>query len=123
MFFGISNNFFEPLRTIGLGVILLFVGIYTYIAVKKSIGRNKKFYNKSIRLDVVINFLQHIKIIKVEADLMPIIKTIENLYSDPRLFDVDDYETLWMDDVVKSIGKINGDIIKQKLISSNTATI
>lgn len=59
----------------------------------------------------MVNFLQYLKISQIEVDLSPLITKIEQRYRDNRILMIDNYDEIWMKEMIDSLDIINNKII------------
>lgn len=110
----ISNIFSNYNTIVGLFYLLILLSLLTYVLYiepKKSNRINKKYIKKSIGYETVINFLQYLKISQIEVDLSPLINKIEQRYRDNRILMMDNYDEIWMKEMINSLDIINHEII------------
>lgn len=110
----ISNMFISYNAIVGLLYLLILISLLTYVLYvepKKSNLFNKKYIKKSIGYETVINFLQYLKISQIEVDLSPLINKIEQRYRDNRILMIDNYDEIWIKEMINSLDIINNKII------------
>lgn len=105
------SNYNAIAGSLYLLILLCLLAYVFYIEPKKSNLINKKYIKKTIAYDTVVNFLQYLKISQIEVDLSPLITKIEQRYRDNRILMIDNYDEIWMKEMIDSLDIINNKII------------
>ena len=96
-------------------LILLLAFLFTDNYYSKK--RTKKLIDRSVRFNVIINFLQSLKILPYQVDLLPLINVIKRNYhvvTWVKLFNESKYiSDIWYDEIIDCLNNINNEIIEK----------
>jgi len=91
-------------------LIIIIVNLFWYIHYSRN--EYKDYIKKSISYDVIINFLQSLKICEEKVDLTPLISKIKQLHRDELILTIKNYDEIWINGVIHSLDEINNEIIQ-----------
>jgi len=98
--------------------MLILLTVYLYIDNIYSKRRTNELIHRSVRFDLILNFLQSLKILPYQVDLLPLINVIKRNYHVTtwiRLLDEDKYQSdIWYDEIIDCLTNINDEIIEKE---------
>lgn len=122
LFIAIISNFLDIKKISEYCIIIIILAMVGLIAVilYDNLHHNrttKKIIDRSVKYNVIINFLQSLKILPYQVDLLPLINVIMRKYHVDtwvKLLDKREYiSNVWHDEIVVCLDNINDEITEK----------
>jgi hypothetical protein len=111
--FGALIIFVFQIAVYGITILLVLL-LISIIADTKSRNDLFKKYAKIVSmLEVIVSFLQNLKIINPNVDLSPLEEKFYQFYHDVRIV-LKDYDEKWLEEFMESLGKVNVEVERLK---------
>lgn len=113
----ISNTLISLNIFIGFFIISFLLIIFS-IAFHQDNRNNKKryedYFERSIEFDVIISFLNSLRLSEAKVDISSLIEKIKGYHRDKRILTTDNFRDIWLHEFTELLDVINNEIIRRE---------